>query len=73
MGTLTTIIGHILNIANAHGTKQEQNYGAKQNASSRIGAADHESQLLLTEHVPSNQNLSKEMESGAKAQEENGS
>jgi len=42
MGTLTTIIGHILNIASAQGTKQEQNYGAKQNAGSRIGAADHD-------------------------------
>jgi len=40
LGTLTTIFDHILNIASAQGTKQEQNYGAKQNAGSRIGAAD---------------------------------
>ena len=41
MGTLTTVFGHILNIASGQSTTQEQNYGAKQNAGSRIGAADH--------------------------------
>ena len=40
MGTLTTVFGHILNIASGQSTKQEQNYRAKQNAGSRIGAAD---------------------------------
>ena len=43
MGTLTTVFGHILNIASGQSTKQEQNYGAKQNAGSRIGAADQKS------------------------------
>ena len=48
-------------------------YFPNKNFIGKIARINSVCQLLHIEHVPSNQNLSKEMESGAKAQEENGS
>ena len=55
MGTLTTIFGHILNIASKQGTKQEQNYGAKQNAGEGVGSGVNE--LTTSDPHPLNRKL----------------